>query len=244
MKLKPLSRTSWVPDISPMLNPVGILDEGRISLHTAHSFQIIKEGATGIAARYYMNRNFFVSDPDAFEISKQVPRHPIPPYSKTPPLSLNEAQVSIVLAALSGGMFKIGDNLVLLSKEAARLALLKNAALLQMVRFGRAATPIDVMSYRPQDERPSVFLLHENTRQTMLAVFNWTEQRRSHEFTLADLGLLVGGFYQAFDALNHESPMPLTAGILQLQEQPPHSVRLIKIIETSVPSTRSARGFF
>jgi hypothetical protein len=222
-----------------MLNPVGILNEGRISLDTAHSFQIIKEGATGIAARYYMNRNFFVSDPDAFEISKQVPPHP-----KTPPLSLNEAQVSIVLAALSGGMFEIGDNLVLLSKEAARLALLKNAALLQMVRLGRAATPIDLMSYRPQDEQPSVFLLHENTRQTMLAVFNWTEQRRSHEFTLADLGLTAGGSYQAFDALNHESPMPLTAGVLQLQEQPPHSVRLIKIIDTSVPSTRSERGFF
>ncbi len=220
-------------DGSPMLNPVGMLDEGRISLDSSHSFQTTKEEAVGIAARYYMNRNFFVADPDAFAISKQAQLQ-----QKAPP-TFDEAQVSIVLAALSGGMFEIGDNLILLATEPARLALLKNADLLQMVHLGRAATPIDLMSYRPQDEQPSVFLLHENKRQTMLAVFNWTDQPRSHKFSLASLNLPAGGAYKAFDALNHDSVVALNGGVLELQDEAPHSVRLIKIIDTSVTGTSS-----
>ncbi len=221
-------------DGSPMLNPVGILDEGRISLDTAHSFQRMQEVETGIAARYYMNRNFFVSDPDAFEISEQVQKR-----RKRPPLTVNEAQVSIVLAALSGGMYEIGDNLALFASEPARLALLKNADLLQMVHLGKAATPSDLMSYSPEDEQPSEFLLHENKRQTMLAVFNWTEKARSHQFSLSALGLPAGGSFKAFDALNHDSPVALDGNALQLQEQAPQSVRLIKIIDTSVPAATS-----
>lgn len=218
-------------DGSPMLNPVGILNEGRISLDTAHSFQTIKEGATGLAARYYMNRNFFVDDPDAFEVSKQVG-----PHQKTPPLTLDEAEVSIVHAALCGGMYEIGDNLTLFNSEPARLALLKNPDLLKIVHLGRAATPIDLMSYSPQDGQPSEFLLHEKKRQTMFAVINWTDQVRSHKFSLSTLGLPAGDTYKAYDSLNHDSPVALTGGVLELQTQAPHSVRLIKIIDTSVPA--------
>ena len=59
-------------DGSPMLNPVGIVDTGRISCDTGHSFEASRNAAPGIAARYYMNRNFFVSDPDAFTVSRQI----------------------------------------------------------------------------------------------------------------------------------------------------------------------------
>src|SRR5262249_4913526 len=85
-------------DGSPMLNPVGIVDEGRISQDTAHTFIKTREAATGIAARYYMHRNFFVSDPDAFNISQQVVA-----FKRTirTPVTLDEAEVAIVLAALS-----------------------------------------------------------------------------------------------------------------------------------------------
>src|SRR5205807_5812451 len=93
-------------DGSPMLNPVGLVDEGRISLDTAHTFWNSREAASGIAARYYMHRNFFGSDPDAFNISRQV----VGPRVRAP-LTLDEAQVSIVLAAVSGGSFEIGDDL-------------------------------------------------------------------------------------------------------------------------------------
>jgi alpha-galactosidase len=125
----------------------------------------------------------------------------VPPHQTSPPLTLNEAQVSIVLAAVSGGMLEIGENLILLSTEPARLALLKNADLLQMVRLERAAIPIDLMSYSPQDGQPREFLLHEDRRQTMLAVFNWTDRPRSHKFSFAHLGLPPGGRVQGFRCL-------------------------------------------
>ena len=160
-------------DGSPMLNPVGIVDEGRISDDTVHSFEIMKGVASGIAERYYMNRKFFVSDPDAFTISglvlgTQAWR------KNTTPLTLQEAQMSIVLAAVSGGMYEIGDDLPTLAEDPPRFALVENQELLQMVKLGQAAVPIDLMTYRTEDEQPSVFLLHEDRRQTILAGFNPT----------------------------------------------------------------------
>jgi alpha-galactosidase len=55
-----------------MLNPVGIVDAGRISQDTGHTFEASRDAASGIAARYYMNRNFFIADPDAFTVSTQT----------------------------------------------------------------------------------------------------------------------------------------------------------------------------
>jgi alpha-galactosidase len=91
-----------------------------------------------------------------------------------------------------------------------------------------------LMTFPAADEQPSVFFLHEDTRQSMLAVFNWTEQPRSHSFTLASLQLPSGRPFQAFDVLNHDAPISLTGGVLRLDNQPPHSVRLIKLVDTSV----------
>ena len=100
-------------DGSPMLNVVGILNEGRVSTDTGHSFEHSLIAAPAIFARYYMHRNFFVNDPDAFTVSKQVlDEHPNPAA-----LTLNEAQVSIVLAAMSGGMYEIGDDLPTLGAQ-------------------------------------------------------------------------------------------------------------------------------
>ena len=59
-------------DGSVMLNPVGFVDFGRISQDTGHTFEASSEAASGIAARYFMNRNYFVADPDAFSVSRQT----------------------------------------------------------------------------------------------------------------------------------------------------------------------------
>ena len=116
-------------DGSPVLNTVRYVDEGRISVDTAHDFARTKSVARGIAARYYMHRNFFVSDPDAFCISKQT----IAVKGEFPkPLTQSEAETSIVLAAVSGGMFEIGDDLPALGAEPERLALVTNQDLLHM----------------------------------------------------------------------------------------------------------------
>lgn len=222
-------------DGSPMLNPVGIVDMGRISVDTGHAFVASREAAPGIAARYYMNRNFFLSDPDAFSVSRQtVAEHTW--HGGQTPLTLDEAKVSIVLSAVSGGMYEIGDDLPTLGQDADRMALVENQDLINMARLGRAALPLDLMNYRPEDQLPSVFLLREDRRQSILAVFNWTEQPLSHSFTMTDLKLPAGGQYQGFDVLDGEKPVAINNGSVALDSQPPHSVRVIKIVDASVPA--------
>lgn len=225
-------------DGSPMLNPVGLVDEGRISVDTGHSFRASKDAGPNIAARFYMNDSFYRSDPDAFSVSRQVePQQSW--HASRGGLTLDEAQVQIVLAALAGGMYEIGDDLPTLGSEPKRLALVKNQEIISMNRLGKAALPLDLMTFRPEDEQPSIFLLREDQRQAMLAVFNWTEQPRSHNFTLAGLGLPAHTF-QAFDVLNHDAPVDFGGGSLRLDNQPPHSVRLIKLVDSSVPASAPA----
>jgi len=50
----------------------GLVNTGRIRQDTGTPLAPTHDAAPGIAARYYMNRNFYVSDPDAFTVSKQT----------------------------------------------------------------------------------------------------------------------------------------------------------------------------
>jgi hypothetical protein len=218
-------------DGSPMLTPVGIVDEGRTSQDTGHTFQRSKEAASGIAARYYMHRNFFINDPDAFTVSRQL----IEEREIQAPLTLEEAQVSIALAAVSGGMFEIGDDLPTLGADADRVALVTNPELLRIAKLGRAAIPLDLLSYRAEDVQPGVFLLREDARQSVLAVFNWTERPNSHRFSLSDLKLTAGRNYKFTDIFSPESNVALNGESIQL-DQPAHSVKLVKIVDTAIPA--------
>jgi alpha-galactosidase len=217
-------------DGSPMLNTVGLVDDGRVSQDTGHSFERSKEAASGIAARYYMHRNFFINDPDAFTVSRQL----IEERQLEKPLTLDEAEVSIALAAVSGGMYEIGDDLPTLGVDADRVALVKNPDLIQMAKLGRASIPIDLLSYSADDEMPSVFVLHEDARQSMLAVFNWTEQSRSHQLLLSDLGLSAHN-YDCKNVLRPSASLACDGTSIRL-EQPAHSVRVIKVIDPSIPA--------
>jgi alpha-galactosidase len=218
-------------DGSPMLTPVGIVDDGRTSQDTGHTFLRSKEAVSGIAARYYMHRNFFINDPDAFTVSRQQ----IEERRIQAPLTLDEAQVSIALAAVSGGMFEIGDDLPTLGTDADRVALVTNPDLLRMAKLGRAAIPLDLLSYRAEDNLPSVFLLHEDARQSMLAVFNWTEKLSAHHLSFAELKLAAGGHYKFTDVFAPERSVTVSGDAIQF-EQPPHSVRMVKIVDASVPA--------
>jgi alpha-galactosidase len=218
-------------DGSPMLNPVGLVDEGRVSQDTGHLFLRSKEAAPGIAARFFMHRNFFINDPDAFAVSHQLTEE----REIQAPLTLKEAEVSIALSAVSGGMYEIGDDLPTLGADPDRLALLKNPDLLQMAKLGRASVPIDLLTYRAEDEQPSVFLLREDQRQSMLAAFNWTEQTRSPAFSLSELNLPSEHGYELHDVLEPERHLSLDDDSIRL-ELAAHSVKLIKIIDSSVPA--------
>jgi alpha-galactosidase len=221
-------------DGSPMLNAVGLVDTGRISTDTAHSFEATKRAAPGIAARFYMNRNFFVNDPDAFNTTAQ-------PFAERPKLptslELSAAQASIALSAVSGGMYEIGDDMLILESQKDRLALVENTDLLNIAKIGRASTPFDLMTYEPEDEQPSIFFLQESPRQAILTIFNWTKTPRTHAVKLSELGLPAEHAFAGSDVLNENAPVSLTGGAVRIESQAPESVKVIKLIDSSVPPT-------
>ncbi|MGC1645146.1 MAG: PKD domain-containing protein, partial [Candidatus Sulfotelmatobacter sp.] len=218
-------------DGSPMLNPVGLVDTGRISADTGHSFERTKNAASGIAARFYMQRNFFVNDPDAFNVTAT---HLMERANERSSISLAAAEASIALSAVSGGMYEIGDDMPVLGSEKDRLALVENRELLNIAKVGRASTPLDLMTYEPEDGQPSTFFLREDQRQAILTVFNWTNTVRSHTLRLTDLGLPAGHRFVATDVLNQNETVTLGDGAVGLENQPSQSVRVIKLIDTSV----------
>jgi hypothetical protein len=218
-------------DGSVMLNPVGYVDFGRISEDTAHLYSVTKIAASGIAARYYMNRNFFVNDPDAFNVSTQTLVDDHGRHSQHP-LTLDEAEVSIALAAVSGGMFEIGDDLPILESEPERLALIQNQDLIDMVRLGQASTPVDLMTFLPKDEQPSIFFLKESPRQSILTVFNWTDGPQTRTIRLSSLGINEKAPYMISNVLHKDESVIQTSSSLLLN-QPARSVRVLKIIDTS-----------
>ena len=225
-------------DGSAMLNPVGIVDAGRISQDTGHTFDASRDAASGIAARYYMNRNFFIADPDAFTVSTQTVDDQSW-HGGQRPLTLDEARLSIALAAVSGGMFEIGDDLPTLGASPERLSLVKNADLLDMARLGHASVPVDLMTYGSGDKQPSVFLLKENERQSILTVFNWTEGERARAIDFARLGLKEPGKYQIADVFGDQSCCSISSQTIDMVQKP-HSVRMLRLVDNSVPVVQPA----
>ena len=219
-------------DGSPMLNPVGIVDTGRTSQDTGHTYEATRDAATGVAARYYMNRTFFVADPDAFTVSTQTVDDQSWHNAKEP-LTLEEAKVSIALSAVSGGMFEIGDDLPTLGASAERLALVKNPDLIDMARLGRASLPQDLMSYAPADKQPSVFLLQESRRQSILSVFNWTDAGITREIAPKTFGLKDPAGYRVAEVFGNQTCFKISGGLVRFV-QPPHSVCMLKWIDESV----------
>jgi alpha-galactosidase len=221
-------------DGSPMLNPVGLVDTGRVSADTGHSFLRSKTAAPGIAARFYMNGNFFINDPDAFNVTDT---YLVEHGDERSSHSLAAAQASIALSAIAGGMYEIGDDLLVLNSEKDRLALVENRDLLNMVIAGRASTPIDLMTYDPEDGQPSLFLLRQSPRQSILTVFNWTDRSRSRSLRLTDLGLPASSTMVATGVLNSNATFALEGGAIRLNNQSPQSAIVIKLVNTAVAKT-------
>jgi alpha-galactosidase len=218
-------------DGSPMLNPVGIVDTGRISSDTGHSFLRSKTAAPGIAARFYMNGNFFIDDPDAFNVTDT---YLVEHSGERSSHSLATAQTSIALSAIAGGMYEIGDDLLVLDSEKDRLALVENRDLLNMAKAGRASTPVDLMTYEPEDGQPSVFLLRQSPRQSILTVFNWTDQPRSRSLSLKDIGVAASSTMVASGVMDSNSIFTLVGDAIRLENQSPQSAVVIKLVDNAV----------
>jgi hypothetical protein len=131
-------------------------------------------------------------------------------------------------------MYEIGDDLLVLNSEKDRLALVENPDLLNMAKAGRASTPVDLMSYDPEDEQPSLFLLRQSPRQSILTVFNWTEKPRSRSLSLKDVGLPVGSTMVATSVLDSSTAFTLEGGAIRVENQSPQSALIIELVDTNV----------
>jgi alpha-galactosidase len=97
------------------------------------------------------------------------------------------------------------------------------------------------MSFDAEDQMPSVYFLREDSQQSMLAVFNWTEGARSHTLELSSLGLPQGHPFKAYDVLDADAPVAIEGTSVAINAQSPHSVKLIKIVDSSAPAAPAAR---
>jgi len=140
---------------------------------------------------------------------------------------------------VSGGMFEIGDDLPTLGASPERLALVKNPDLLDMARLGHASVPVDLMTYGSGDKQPSLFLLKENERQSILTIFNWTEAERNRAIDFAGLGLKEPGKYQITDVFAEQNCCSVSSRSLDIVQKP-HSVRMLRLVDTSVPAVQPA----
>ena len=123
-------------DGSPMLTPSASLTPA-VFPPTRRTLFVDAGCRSGDRCPFYMHRNFFLNDPDAFNTTAQAfPDIPELPSS----LSLSAAQASIALSAVSGGMYEIGDDMIVLGSQKDRLALVENTDLLNMAKIGRAST--------------------------------------------------------------------------------------------------------
>jgi hypothetical protein len=221
-------------DGSPMLNPVGLVDTGRVSADTGHSFLRTKTAAPGVAARFYMNGNFFINDPDAFNITDTYLVEHGDEHSSH---SLAAAEASIALSAIAGGMYEIGDDLLVLHSEKDRLALAENRDLINIARGGRASTPVDLMTYDPEDVQPGVFLLRQSPRQNILTVFNWTDRPRSRTLNIKDLGLPLSSTMEASGVMDSAATFGIEGETIRIRNQAPQSAVMIKLVDTAVAKT-------
>lgn len=225
-------------DGSELLNPVGIVDMGRISQDTGHTFSSTRDAAAGVAARYYMNRNYFVADPDAFTVSKQTVDDQSW-HGGQHALTLDEAKASIALTTVSGGMYEIGDDLPTLGEDADRLALVENPDLLDVARLGKSSIPVDLMTYAAADKQPSIFMLREDARQSMVTIFNWTEDTRGHSLTREALGLDPHGDYAVREVLARGEAEKKIGTSLDVS-LPAHSARMFKVVDSRVALAQPA----
>ena len=86
-----------------------------------------------------------------------------------------------------------------------------------------------------------MFLLRESNRQSILAVFNWTEKEREHNFSWSDLFSSQGlaSHNTVSDVFGPSGTIAENQASLSLK-LPPDSVRMVKIIDTSIPASAPA----
>jgi len=198
-------------------------------------FALVLSMARNTAARVFFDRTLFTNDPDVV----MVP---------SPQLSLDEARVMVTVAALSGGIFMLSDDLDTLPPE--RLALLRNVNLLALAG-GPAAEPRNLFAAPEREARdhwfafpqelPPVWVRPEANGRAVVAVFNWSDQPRPYLLRFVEVTGEAGS-YRLFDLWSSRRggrSLGTRTRSIRLA-LPPHSVRLLKMEPAAAARTDSA----
>jgi len=90
------------------------------------------------------------------------------------------------------------------------------------------------MTYDPEDGQPSLFLLRQSPRQSILTVFNWTDRPRSRSLSLTDLGIPASSTMVATGVLDSNPTFALEGGTIRVDNQSPQSAIVIKLVDAAV----------
>jgi alpha-galactosidase len=194
-------------------------------------FPLILSMARNQAARLFFDRTLFAVDADVA-------------MAAAPQLTPDEARVMITVAALSGGVFMLSDDLETLPAE--RLALLRNANVLRLVG-GPAAEPVHLFSapereaqdhwFASPQELPPLWICPDTDGSTIVAVYNWTDSARPYRLHFSEVTDAGGTFAVAdlWSARRGGRALGVKTDTLRLT-LPPHSVRLLKMKPVAAPA--------
>jgi alpha-galactosidase len=187
-------------------------------------FPLILSMARNTAARTFFDRTLFNNDADVVMVA-------------SPQLTLDEARVMVTVAALSGGIYLLSDDLETLPPE--RLALLRNANLLALAG-GPAAEPLNLFTAPEREARdhwfafpqelPLVWARPETDDRVIVAVFNWSEEARPYHLRFVEVTGQAGSYhlYDLWSARRGGRSLGTRTRSVRLT-LPPHSVRLLKM---------------
>jgi len=187
-------------------------------------FPLILSMARNQAARLFFDRSLFAVDADVV-------------MAPAPQLTPDEARVMITIAALSGGIFMLSDDLETLPTD--RLALLRNPNVLGLVG-GPAAEPVHLFSSPEREaqdhwfafpqELPPLWVRRDPDGSAVVAIYNWSDSARPYRLLFSE----AVGTDGTFSVVDLWSPrrggrsLGLKHNLLRLN-LPPHSVRLLRM---------------
>jgi alpha-galactosidase len=196
-------------------------------------FPLILSMARNQAARLFFDRALFAVDADVA-------------MAAAPQLSPDEARVMITIAALSGGVFMLSDDLDTLAAD--RLALLRNPNILSLVG-GPAAEPVHLFSAPEREaqdhwfafpqELPPLWVRRNPNGSAVVAVYNWSDSMRPYRLRFGE-ATGASGSYALTDLWSpHRGGRKLGVKTAAVRlSLPPHSVRLLKMEPAAADARR------
>jgi Melibiase/Alpha galactosidase C-terminal beta sandwich domain len=187
-------------------------------------FPLILSMARNQAARLFFDRSLFAVDADVV-------------MAAAPQLTPDEARVMITVAALSGGIFMLSDDLETLPAD--RLTLLRNPNVLGLVG-GPAAEPVHLFTAPEREaqdhwfafpqELPPLWVRREADGGAVVAVYNWSDSARPYRLHFSEVTDTAGAFTvtDLWSSRRGGRALGVKTGALRMT-LPPHSVRLLKM---------------